>query len=142
MALPRTITGKRAKLFADGKEIGFATGISGSESQMLIRVDVLNEIYSKEIVPSGRTVQVSAQLVRIKRGSAKALGLMASGKDTTAILNFPPITMVVYDAPGDEPIERIQGCVIEQRSWSVDQSGVFSENVSFQAIRALVEDEE
>jgi len=142
MALTKSFSGKRAKLYVDGRDIGYATGISGSENQQLTRVDVLGEIFTKEIVPGGRSVQFSAQFVRIKRGSAKALGLMASGGDTDTILNFPPITVVIYDRAGEEAIERIQGCVIEQRSWSVDQAGVFSSNVSFQAIRMLVEDEE
>jgi len=141
MSLPRAIHGKRAKLYADGAYIGYATGVSGSESQQLTRVDVLGEIFTREIVAGGRTAQFSAQFVRISKGSAKGLGLMAQGKDNVSILSFPPITMVIYDEAGKVALETLQGCKIEQRSWSIDQAGVFSENVSFQAIRSLVEDE-
>jgi hypothetical protein len=136
----QTISGARAKLYIGDTEVGYATNCNGSETQSLQRIDVLGDAYSKEIVPMRRMVQFTAAIVRIKRGSAKALGLMARG-DTAAILNFPPLDAVLFDPITDEAMETITGCVIEQRGWSVDGAGVLSENVSFQGIRMKDEDE-
>lgn len=137
----RAIAGARAKLFIGDTEVGHAVNVAGTETQMLQRVDALGDVHSKEIVVTRRVAQVTASHTRIKRGSLKALGAMARGT-TTNVLNFPPLTMVLYDDIDDEPIETLTGCVCEQRSWSVDAAGIMSENVSFQAIRILDEDEE
>jgi len=141
MAATRTISGARAKLFLGDEEIGHAINVSGSETQMLQRVDVLGDIYSKEIIPMRRVVQFSASHVRIYKGSLKALGAMARG-DTTAVLSFPPMTAVLYDTVEDDAIETITGCVAETRSWSVDAAGILNEQVSFQALKMKDEDEE
>lgn len=137
----RSISGSRARLYANGIEIGFAVSVSGTETNTLSRVDTLGSAYTKEIVTNRRVIQVSAQLVRIYEGSAKALGLMARGS-TTAILNFPPISMVLYDSIEDSPLETIEGAVIEQRTWNVDAAGLLNEGVSFQATKMLDEGEE
>jgi hypothetical protein len=137
----RAISGSRAKLFLGDTEVGFAVNVSGTETQMLQRIDAMGDAYSKEIVAVRRVASFTAAHVRIKNGSLKALGAMARGS-TTNILNFPPLTALLYDDLLDEPIEKITGCVAEQRSWSVDAAGIVNENVSFQAIRMKDEDEE
>ena len=86
----------RAKLIVNGAEIGFATGVSASENIQLQRVDVLGNIDSQEIVPVNRVVSVQADFVRITNESLNELGIMPRG-NTIDVLNFPEITLEVYD---------------------------------------------
>lgn len=136
----RAISGTRAQIFVDGVNLGYALSISGTETQSVARIDTLGDAYTKEIVTLRRTVQLSASMVRIFEGSAKALGLMARG-ETSDLMNFPPLTIVIYDGIEDTAIETITGAVITQRSFSTDAGGLMSENVSFEAVRTLDEGE-
>ena len=79
MAQP-VFSGARAKLIVDGQEIGFATGVSASESITHQRVDVLGNIDSQELVPVSRVVSANADFVRITNTSIQELGIMPRGE--------------------------------------------------------------
>jgi len=135
------IVGAAVRLFLGDTEVGYGVSSGGSETQMLQRVDVLGDMYSKEVVPTRRAASMTLSIVRIREGSIKALGGMARG-NTVEILNFPPLTIVVYDPISEKAIETLTGAVCEQRTWNTDAVGLFSENVSFQGIRLKDEGEE
>ncbi len=134
--MPQSIAGCAVLLYLGDNEVGAGVASGGSEVQMLDRVNVLGNIYTKEIVPVRREASWSLSLVRFRDGSIKDIGGMAGG-DTIQILNFPALTLVALDKVTDLPIETLTGAVCEQRSWSIDSSGIFSEQVSFQGIRML-----
>jgi len=127
-------SGARAKLIINGSEIGFATGVSASEQIQMQRVDVLGNIDSQEIVPVNRVVSVQADFVRITNESLQELGIMARG-GTADVLNFPEITLEVYDQISDIPVWRVEGARCESRSWQVQSGSIVSVNASFQARR-------
>lgn len=131
-------SGARAKLIVNGTEIGFATGVSASENIQLQRVDVLGNIDSQEIVPVNRVVSVQADFVRITNESLNELGIMPRG-NTIDVLNFPEITLEVYDQVGDSPVWRVEGARCESRSWQVQSGSIVTVNASFQARRIFDE---
>jgi hypothetical protein len=128
------LSGARAKLIVNGTEVGYASNVSATENIALARVDVLGDIDSKEIVPVGRSVSVQAGFIRISGESLKDLGLIPRG-GTLDVLEFPELTMEVYDQVGDFPVWRVEGCRAESRSWQVQAGSVVSVNASFQARR-------
>ena len=131
-------SGARANLIVNGAEIGFATGVSASENIQLQRVDVLGNIDSQEIVPVNRVVSVQADFVRITNESLNELGIMPRG-NTIDVLNFPEITLEVYDQVGDSPVWRVEGARCESRSWQVQSGSIVTVNASFQARRIFDE---
>ena len=139
--MAQAIAGCAVRIYLNDVEIGFGVSAGGNEMQMLQRIDALGDIYSKEPpIPTRRAPSMTLSTVRIRRGSIKALGGMARG-DTIEILNFPALTLVAFDQVTDKAIETLTGAVCEQRSWSVDAAGIFSENVSFQGVRMKDEDD-
>jgi len=132
MAENRAFAGARAKLFFNGTTLaGWATGINGTETIQLQRIDVLGYIDSQEIEPTGRTVTFTADFVRIVGQSLQEMGIWPRG-DTSDIINFPEMTAEVYDVVGDQPIFRMVGVKCETRSWRVDRTGVMTTNATFQ----------
>ena len=127
-------SGARAKLIIDGNEIGYASGVSASEQIALQRVDVLGQIDSKEIVPVARVVSAQANFVRITGEGLKDLGIVPTG-DTASVLNFPEITLEVYDTVSDLPVWRVEGARCESRNWQVQAGSIVTTDASFQARR-------
>jgi len=139
MATNRAFSGARAKLFFDtSKEVGWATGVNGQETIQLQRIDVLGNIDSVEIEPIGRSVSVTMDLVRIIGKSLQEMGIWPRG-GTAEVIDFPEMSIEVYDSIGDKPIYKIVGAKAETRSWRVDRGGVMSKNVTFQARRMFDE---
>ena len=131
-------SGARAKLIIDGTEVGYASGVSASEQILLQRVDVLGDIDSKEIVPVGRSVSLQADFVRITGESLRSLGIVPTG-GTLDVINFPELTIEVYDQASDTPIWRVEGARAESRSWQVQAQSIVSVNAFFQARRLFDE---
>lgn len=125
-------SGARAKLILNGEEIGFATGVSANESITHQRVDVLGNIDSQELVPVSRVVSAQADFVRITNSSLQELGVMPRG-NTADVINFPELTLEVYDQVSDVPVWRIEGARCESRSWQVQSGSIVTVNASFQA---------
>lgn len=141
--MARTFAGARAKIFADtggGQvQVGFATGVSGTENIQLQRIDVLGNIDSEEIEPVGRTVTFSCDFVRMLDKSLEKQGLFPRG-DTEAVIEFEELTFHVHDDISDVVRWIVVGAKSESRSWRVDRSGVMTGSVSYQA-RALFDEQ-
>lgn len=128
------ISGARAKLLIDGAEVGYATGVNASEDITNVRVNVLGEIDSKEIVPTSRTVSVNCNFVRILNESLQEQGAWVEG-GTDAVLAFPDLSIVIQDRTTGNTIWTIEGARCQTRNWSVDSGGIMSTNVSFEALK-------
>ena len=136
--MEKVFSGARAKLYfntATGQvEAGFATGISVNENHTLQRVNVLGNLDSEEIIATSRTVDVRCDLVRISGRSLRTLGIWPKGQ-TVDVLNFPELTIVVYDGVENKIVAQIEGARCETRSFQVQAGAIVSENASFQAKR-------
>ena len=127
------ISGARAQLIINGKPVGYATGVNASEDITNVRVNVLGEIDSQEIVPTSRTVNVNCNFVRILDKSLVKEGAWVSG-DTDDVLTAPPFTILIMDRVEGNIIWRIRDARCQTRNWTVDSGGVMSTNVSFEAL--------
>jgi hypothetical protein len=130
----RAISGGAVQIWIGAVAVGYGTRLNGQETIQNTRVEALGEIYSKEIVPTGVTVQFTVDLVRIKEEPLRALGLWPSG-DTLSWLSFPELTITVLDTASQRTIYKITGARASSRNIQVDARGLLSENVTFEAIR-------
>lgn len=137
----RTVTGARCKLLINGVEVGFATGISITENIAQQPIDVLGEIDSVEIEPTGRSVTMNANMVRIKSQTLQSLGVWpAVDKGTVEAVNFPAMDGLVLDAVDDNTVlYKVEGLKCQNRSLNVDSRGIMSLNVSFMGLRLFDE---
>tara|TARA_Y100000114_G_C11649320_1_gene273342 strand:- start:79 stop:516 length:438 start_codon:yes stop_codon:yes gene_type:complete len=137
----RTITGARCKLLIRGVEVGFATGISISENIQQQPIDILGEIDSVEIEPTGRSVSMTANLVRIKGETVQSLGIWPKvDGGTVEAVNFPAMDALILDSVDDSTVlYKVEGLKCQSRSLNVDARGVFSLNVSFIGLRMFDE---
>lgn len=132
--MPRAVTGARAKLYMDGKEVGYATGVNAQESITQVPIEVLGDIDAKEIEPIGRAVTMSASAVRIVGESLRSLGFWPKG-GTGDVINFAGLTAELHDEVNDEPIAIITGLKPENLNWRVDRAGLATYDASFRGIR-------
>jgi hypothetical protein len=130
--MPRAFAGARAKILANGKEIGWAQGVNGQENIALQRVDVLGDIDTQEIEAIGRTVSFSCDFVRILDQSLAEMGIWPRG-GTEIVINFPELTFQIYDHVDEKVRWQIDGAKCESRSWRVDRTGVMTTNATWQA---------
>lgn len=137
----RTVTGARCKLLINGVEVGFATGISITENIAQQPIDVLGDIDSVEIEPTGRSVSMSANMVRIKSQTMQSLGIWPKvDGGTVEAVNFPAMDGLVLDAvDADTVLYKVEGLKCQNRSLSVDSRGIMSLNVSFIGLRLFDE---
>ena len=130
----RAFSGARARLYFGDKLAGWCTGVRGSENITLQRVDVLGNIDSEEIEPTGRTVSMTADFVRIIGSSLQAQGLWPKG-GTADVVNFPAMTAVIFDEVGGDRLYKLEGVKCETRNFTVDRQGLMTINATFQATR-------
>ena len=137
--MPRAFSGPRAKIFANGNLlVGYATGVSGTETIQNVRVEALGDVFTKDIEPVGSTVQFTVDKVRLIDESLQTLGVWPRGS-TAEYISFPELQFDVYDHVGDKSIYRILGAKPETRNWRVDARGLMTVNATFQAKRLVDE---
>jgi hypothetical protein len=129
------ISGASCKIFVanTGVELGWATGCDVTETIQTQRVDVIGQIDSVEIVPVRRTATMSVAMLRI---SQKPVETPAGGGawivgDTADLLSEGALNFAVIDEITGEQICILEGCRPTTRSFRVDSSSLFSENLSF-----------
>lgn len=140
MALQRGVSGARAKVLINNQEVGWATGVDITENIDQLPVEVLGDIDVVEHEPNRRTVTVSVRTLRILKKSLQAMGIWPRG-GTADVINFPPMDLMVYDAVGDAPIDRVTGVKANSRQLALDRAGLYSTNASFVARRLYDEQE-
>jgi len=134
----RAISGASCKVYlaATGQEVGWATGVDVTETITNVRVDVIGDLDSAEITPVRRAVTMSVAAMRIQRTPLEALGVWSQG-DTATILATPALDFAVIDDTTGEALLTLQGCKPSTRTFRVDASSLFSENLSFDVRRII-----
>lgn len=140
MAVSQTFSGARARLKINGNIVGFAGGVSGSESIDYEPVDVLDLLEVKEFVPVAYRATVSAQMFRIIGKDLKALGIFPTGPDTN-ILTSGDLTISVEDKITGNTAAQFEQCKTSEHSFDISARGLVAENVSFVTIRLKMESE-
>lgn len=129
----RAIGGPSARVIANGKEVGWAENVAGTEDITNSRVKVLGNIDAEELVPTDRRCDFTCGLVRIREEHATAMGIWPRG-GTVEVMSMPALVIEIVDDDGNA-IERILGCRAKSRRWGVDAAGIFTENCGWDAIR-------
>ena len=127
-------SGARARFLINGSVIGFAGGVSGSESIDYEPVDVLDLLEVREYVPVAYRATLSAQIFRVIGKSLKALGIFPP--DTgRSILTSGDLTCVIEDTLQSQIMAQFEQCKAQEHTFDVTARGMVSENVTFVTIR-------
>lgn len=132
MAAPNVFSGARARFKVNGQIVGFAAGVSGSESVDYEPVDVLDLLEVKEFVPVAYRATLSAQVFRVIGKSLKALGIFPKEED---ILTSGDLTCTIEDRLTGETMAQFEECKAQEHTFDVTARGIVSENVNFVTIR-------
>ena len=125
-------SGARARFKIDGKVVGFAGGVSGSESIDYEPVDVLDLLEVKEFVPVAYRATLSAQIFRVIGSSLKAQGIFPVQEN---ILTSGDLTCAVEDRITGNTMAQFESCKAQEHSFDISARGIVSENVTFVTIR-------
>ncbi len=124
--------GARARFKINGNIVGFAGGVSGSESIDYEPVDVLDLLEVREFVAVAYRATLSAQIFRVIGSSLKALGIFPTQEN---ILTTGDLTCTVEDTVSGNTMAQFEACKAQEHSFDVSARGIVSENVNFVTIR-------
>lgn len=125
-------SGPRARFKVDGRIIGFAGGVSGSESVDYEPIDVLDLLEVREFVPVAYRATLNAQIFRVIGQSLKALGIFPTLEN---ILTSGDLTCSVEDKQTGNTALQFQNCKAADHSFDIGARGIVSENVTFVTIK-------
>ena len=125
-------SGARARFKIDGEVVGFAGGVSGSESIDYEPVDVLDLLEVREYVPVAYRATLSAQVFRVIGQSLKALGIFPIQEN---ILTSGDLTCTVEDRITGNTMSQFEGCKAQEHSFDISARGLVSENITFVTVR-------
>lgn len=132
MAASNVFSGARARFKINGRLVGFAAGVSGSESIDYEPVDVLNLLEVREFVPVAYRATLSAQIFRVIGKSLKGLGIFPVEEN---ILTSGDLTCTVEDVITGETMAQFEQCKASEHSFDITARGIVSENTTFVTIR-------
>jgi hypothetical protein len=132
MPAPQAFSGARARFKIDGVVVGFAGGVSGSESIDYEPVDVLDLLEVREYVPVAYRATLNAQIFRVVGKSLKALGIFPTEEN---ILTSGDLTATIEDRLTGNTTAQFEACKCQEHSFDVTARGIVSENVTFVTIR-------
>ena len=127
-----TFSGARARFKINGNIVGFAGGVSGSESIDYEPVDVIDLLEVREWVPVAYRATLNAQVFRVIGSSLKALGIFPTEEN---ILTSGDLTCTVEDKLSGNTMAQFEGCKAQEHSFDITARGIVSENVTFVTIR-------
>lgn len=131
----RAFGAPRAKLIADGNKVfAWATGITVVEQITNVPVKVLGDVYTQELVAVDVSVSVTVDAIHITDQSLVKTGVYAQGT-SQQIVEFPELTLELYDQFEDIPVARVLGCKSARRTVPLGRGGIMAESVSFDAIK-------
>lgn len=125
-------SGARSRFKINGNIVGFAGGVSGSESIDYEPIDVLDLLEVREFVAVAYRATLSAQVFRVIGKSLKALGIFPQ---ETNILTSGDLTATVEDNITGNTMAQFESCKCTEHAMDITARGIVSENVSFVTIR-------
>lgn len=125
-------SGARARFKVDGVIVGFAGGVSGSESIDYEPVDVLDLLEVREFVPVAYRATLSAQIFRVIGKSLKQLGIFPKEDN---ILTSGDLTCTLEDKLTGNTAAQFEAVKCSEHAFDVTARGIVSENVNFVTIR-------
>ena len=160
-----TFSGARAIFKVNDKQVAYASGCDGSEEIMYEAVDVLDMIETAEYVPVGYRVTFNCAIFRTvagvtatgpistapprrpvegQLGSVKqnSVGLFPrSSGSPSEILTNGAMSASITDRLTKTTLYRLQECKATTLNFSISARGIVGQQVGFNAIRLVQEDE-
>jgi len=142
----RVFTGARARFLIDGKKVGFATNVAGSEELQLDPLELLDNIEVDEFVPVAYRVTFTASLVRIVGETVKSEGYFPKSgtspdEHLTNILLMGDMVCVLEDSKTGKKVMTLEQVKMASRNFTVNARGVVGKDVTFVAVRMRDESE-
>jgi len=142
----RVFTGARARFLINGKKVGYATSVAGSEEIQYDPVEVLDNIEVEEFVPTAYRVTFTAALVRIIGETIKSQGFFPKGGTSPDdrlknILLQGDMVGVIEDSKTGSLVATVEQMKMQSRNFTVNARGIVGKDVTFVAIRMRDESE-
>lgn len=142
----RVFTGARARLSINGKKVGFATNVAGSEEIEYQPVEVLDNIEVEEFVPVAYRVTFTASLVRIIGETIKSEGYFPTAGTTPEehlenILLQGDMVATIEDSKTSSIMMTLEQMKVQSRNFTVNARGIVGKDVTFVATRMKDESE-
>ena len=142
----RVFTGARARFIYNGKKVGYATNVAGSEEIQWDPVEVLDNIQVEEHVPVAYRVTFTASLVRIVGETVKTLGWWPKQGTSPAthlqnILLQGELSAVIEDSKTKQTIMTLEQVRLASHNFTVNARGIVGQDCTFVAIRMKDESE-
>jgi len=146
----RVFSGARCLFLFNGEDVGFASGISGSEEIQYEPIETLDHLEVREHVPVGYRVTLGAQVFRtIAQGASDDRNAPGSLKQQQIFPKFDDIYRIQGVDAVIQDDARLTGKILHQYqtvktssyNFNITPRGVVGQNVNFVAIRAKDETE-
>lgn len=128
-----TMSGARARFLVKGNPVGWATGVSGSETIEYEPAEVIGMISVPEYQPVAYRCELTASFYRIVNQSFRAQGIMP--KTDLEILTASEMTCVVQDIVNEINIAIFEGVKFGGASFDFTPRGLVIEQATFVATR-------
>ena len=144
MATGNVLTGARARFNLNGKQVGYATGVTVREMIQYEPIKTLDNIQTIEHAPTDYEVSMTAELVRIIGTTIKSEGWFPqqgiSPEDHLSnILSGGELTATIEadaNIGSHTIVMNVEGVRISERNMNITARGVVGTNVTMVAIRA------
>ena len=144
MATGNVLTGARARFVLNGKQVGYATGVTVRESIQYEPIKTLDRLDTVEFAPTNYEVSMTADLVRIIGTTIKSEGWFPKQGISPAdflsnVLSSGELSASIEaDANIGTPqiVMNVEGVRISERNVNITSVGVVGTNVTMVAIRA------
>lgn len=142
----RVFTGARARFMIDGKKVGFATNVAGSEEIQYDPLELLDNIEVDEFVPTAYRCTLTASLVRIIGETIKSEGYFPqsgtnSEEHLTNILLQGDMVCVIEDSKTKRKMMTGEQVKLASNNFTVNARGIVGKDVTFVLTRIRDESE-
>jgi hypothetical protein len=130
----------------EGRKVGYATNVSGSEEVQYDPLEVLDNIEVEEFVPVAYRATFTASLVRISGETVKSMGWFPkTGNDPEIhlrnILDMGEMVAVIEDTKTGNKIATAEQLKMQSRNFTVNARGMVGKDVTFVTARMRDESE-
>jgi len=125
----KVFSGSRGALKINGKKIAFIGGVSVQESNMLERINILDQLESAELTEVGHEVSLTANYFKAIDQSTIELGLRP--ENLRDMLNQGDLIIEIYNSVEDKVEYTVIGAKIESIDGSMDARSVFKGSIRF-----------
>lgn len=130
MAAPKSFSGAKASVKINGQKVAYASGVDITHTPGIERVNVLDELPSKEIVYV--SFECSATVTAFKVIDNAALALSIDPANIDDLVSAGDLTFEIYDRVGETSQYVMEGVKFSGGSGRVDARGIWTGTWNFE----------